>query len=349
MTDPTTNFIQRLKSLELTDNSKLAMRERLVSYLDMHPVVMAPSPTTGLSSFFAFASSRRFSLYAASFLVLIIAGGSVTLAAEGSAPGDALYDVKVHVNEPVMTALATGDTGQAQVAAKIATRRANEAVLLATRGTLTEARRADLTMRFTDSIKKAAEKADALAAAGRPDEALTVKENLAANLAGEAQALGAVATGEKDGDKARAEDLLAVVVASSDQITDASSDGAALVASLGAEGTDGPSSGDDMGTTTLAVGAEGTTTVALEKGLATTTPGTAARTKLRALFANRMEHRLLRITASTTLGNIRTTDQFGTLSLPSVQVDSALPQTSSSGSQGGAGGSEESGTGTLTQ
>src|SRR5689334_9116525 len=135
MTDPATTFLKRLSGITLSDNERLQMRERLAAYAHLHVPLTVPAETqTGLFAFFA---SRRFSTYALALLVLVVAGSGVTFAAEGSAPGDALYAIKIDVNEPVMVAFAPTAEGQAKVAANIATRRVDEAVTLASRGTLT--------------------------------------------------------------------------------------------------------------------------------------------------------------------------------------------------------------------
>ncbi len=215
MTDPITTFLSRLRAVRLSDNERLALRERLVSYTDLHPVYGSDTSPSYTDGFFAVFASRRFARMVPALAVILVAGSAVTFAAEGSAPGDSLYALKIHVNEPVMTAFSPTASGQAQVAADIATRRIDEAVTLATRGTLTPERQAYLSKAFDERVQIAARKSDDLAARGDLSAARKVKAALAAQLAGEAQALGAVTA--KDSSQSR--ELLRSVVATSESIS----------------------------------------------------------------------------------------------------------------------------------
>ena len=63
------------------------------------------------------------------FAILIIAsllGGGVSMAAEQSLPGDALYTIKLNVNEKLVKALAFSDKGKAHWDARLAERRLEE-------------------------------------------------------------------------------------------------------------------------------------------------------------------------------------------------------------------------------
>ncbi|MDB5194915.1 MAG: hypothetical protein JWO84_99 [Parcubacteria group bacterium] len=227
MTDSTTSFLKRLKGITLSNNERLSLRERLAAYADLHQITASSGVRSPFGSFFLFIESRRFSSYTMALLLVVVVGGGVTLAADTSVPGDSLYSIKINVNEPVLTALTPTATGQANVAAQIATRRVDEAVILASRGTLTPERQAYLTQKFDTSVKVAAAKADALASTGDSAGSDTVKANFAANLAGEAQALGAVTTN----DTAQSADLLRTVVATSERISEnGPSDSIAVVA-----------------------------------------------------------------------------------------------------------------------
>jgi hypothetical protein len=220
MNDSTTTFLKRLKGITLSNNERLSLRERLAAYADMHPLREGANVRSPFGSFFYFIESRRFSAYATALLCVIVLGGGVTLAADQSVPGDSLYSIKINVNEPVLTALTPTASGQAKIAAEIATRRVDEAVTLASRGTLTPARQAYLTTKFDASAKVAAVKAQELASTGNSEGAGTVTANFAANLAGEAQALGAVTTK----DSSQSADLLRVVIATSESISGGATD-----------------------------------------------------------------------------------------------------------------------------
>ncbi|MEK7602194.1 MAG: DUF5667 domain-containing protein [Patescibacteria group bacterium] len=216
----TTQFLKRLKDVRLSDNERLRMREHISLYADEHAVHGDTEEFSYDQPFFllAFFSNKRFSTYVGALLIVATFGGTVTLAAEGAVPGTVFYPVKIHVNEPVMTALAPTEEGQARVASRLATRRADEVVKLALEGKLTDEHEAYLTKAFDTQIEKATAKADKLAQSGDSTASAQVKEELTTQLAGEAQALGAVRSTGGTQDKG-AERFLSVIIARSESIS----------------------------------------------------------------------------------------------------------------------------------
>lgn len=289
MTDPTTSFLKRLSAIALSRNERLAMRERLVAYADLHQAEASASSSPAYGGLFGFISSRSFSAYAGALMLFLVMGTGITFAAEGSAPGDSLYAIKINVNEPVMTVLAPTAKGQAKVAATLATRRVDEAVVLASRGTLTAERQTYLAKEFDVRIRIAAKKADDLASTGDAQGAEIVRADLAANLAGEAQALGAVTTSDTSGSG----ELLRVVVATSESISDVG--GTAAIASAIALDTDATTTAEEESAPLVANQATGTPTLMAARSakVASTTMPTrfskhlrVASTTLRVRFAS---------------------------------------------------------------
>ncbi len=76
------------------------------------------------------------SIAVASGLISLLVLGGTAYAAQGSLPGNPLYAVKIHIDEPVQVALAITPEQKAQANASIAERRVAEAQVLAARGTL---------------------------------------------------------------------------------------------------------------------------------------------------------------------------------------------------------------------
>lgn len=260
MTDNhTPHFLKRLKGIALSSNERLMMRERLAAYADMHPTLDATASGTSIFTFFA---SRRFSLYAGALMAFLVVSSGVTFAAEGSVPGDHLYAIKVNVNEPVMTVFSPTATGQAKVAAEIATRRADEAVVLASRGKLTNEHREYLTKEFETRLKIATRKTDELTQAGKSVEAATVKAMLAANIAGEAQALGAVDDEGNEGQRA----FLRVLVAVNEHIEGDDIDAAtAVTIAVSAQADEDTSATSEEPVTLMAKSANATTSVEAQR------------------------------------------------------------------------------------
>lgn len=303
MTNFNPTFLKRLKDLGLSHNEHLALRERLAAYADLHPGIAAPATANG---FFVFLSTRRFATYAFSFLLVLGVTGGVAAASEGSVPGEALYSIKIHVNEPLMTALAATNVDQAKVAAKIATRRADEAVTLASRGELSAQNQQYLSQEFTKSVAKAADRANKLAESGDTVAAANVQADFAANLAGEAQALGALSNSQTDGQRAATEKMLATVVSTSESVAPDDA-GAATAVTVSAVAN------EDAASTTLTESEAASSTGALKN-----------RSYFRTRFA---QH--LHVTASTTLKSI-----FQSQNISNFKTDTAIPaQTTEGGDQ----------------
>ncbi len=110
------------------------------------PLRVTPSP-------YLFFSSRFVSSFAF-VLMLAVVGGSTAYAAEGSVPGDALYAMKVNVNERVAVAFAASPQSRAAVHARLAERRMEEAQVLAVRGTLSTHAKEELEAHFEEHAKE---------------------------------------------------------------------------------------------------------------------------------------------------------------------------------------------------
>src|SRR3989338_9283268 len=63
-------------------------------------------------------------------VVLFVTSSGISYAAQGALPGDALYAVKVRVNEPVLGALALSSSQKAEWAMRVAGERLKEAATL---------------------------------------------------------------------------------------------------------------------------------------------------------------------------------------------------------------------------
>lgn len=123
------------------------------------PMVLHKSPYV----FLAYFQSHGLRSVLAGLLLFVLVGSGTASAAQGSLPGDLLYPVKVSINEKVEAALAPSVAAKAEVAARQAERRVEEAQELAAQGRLDE-KTADA---LTESFDAHAAQAVALA---EPDE-----------------------------------------------------------------------------------------------------------------------------------------------------------------------------------
>lgn len=174
-----------LKALALSDSEKARMREALIFYANENPVIREMAAP----AFSAFFASRAFSLYATMVAMLVVFGGGVTLAAEGSVPGETLYSLKVSVSEPVMTVLATSDEDKARLASKLAVRRLDEVAVLASTGRLTEEKQAELESSFDVHVEALEKHTATLAQKGDLKAAQALSEEFSVSLASEIQLL----------------------------------------------------------------------------------------------------------------------------------------------------------------
>jgi hypothetical protein len=124
--------IRELKRLALSPQEKEAVFARLVAHMEKRPARLVSPWQISVSRF-------RFQYAIASLLIMVLAGGTVTFAAEGALPGDLLYPVKLNVTEPLQGAMVTGEIPKAKWQAQVAVRRLEEAETLAAQGRLNEA------------------------------------------------------------------------------------------------------------------------------------------------------------------------------------------------------------------
>ena len=89
-------------------------------------------------------------------LILLMLTGGTSLAANNTLPGDALYPVKIHLNENVESLLAITAKADAQVNANHAILRLKEAELLANEGKLTPELNTEIKNNFANEVKSLA-------------------------------------------------------------------------------------------------------------------------------------------------------------------------------------------------
>jgi len=156
MTDFDPSLVRSAQTVRLSTEESSRVEKTLFAFMKDHPVDMAAAvkkreraeASTGLFSLFSF----RYSSALAAVLILVLGTGSLSYAAESALPGEALYSVKIHVNEKVQTALAITPEAKAYWEAKRAERRVKEAKRLAETGRLTPEKNDTLIVAFNTHI-----------------------------------------------------------------------------------------------------------------------------------------------------------------------------------------------------
>lgn len=136
----------------LTPQERARMRGVLREYMAMKPI----RPESFEKPRAVWFLSARFVVPGLAF-ALILSSTGISYAAQGALPGDLLYPVKVHVNEPVRGALATSPATRAAWAADVAGERLKEAATLAAAGALSTSTQDELKSSFETHVAIAAD------------------------------------------------------------------------------------------------------------------------------------------------------------------------------------------------
>ncbi len=136
--DPLTQkLITHLRSITLSDTERAALRASLVAKI-REGTVPRPVPSPWAWLLYAKRTQAAFLLA----VIIISYGSTVTLAAEGSVPGDVLYPVKTRVSEPIVRMVtAISPEARATFETGLLEKRLKEAETLDTRETFDPALR----------------------------------------------------------------------------------------------------------------------------------------------------------------------------------------------------------------
>jgi hypothetical protein len=146
-------LLEEAKTLQLSTGEKNAMRQELRAFIhgDVRKPELARHNQRSMVEVFKLTFIKPMPILIA---ILIALGGGTSFAAQQSLPGDALYSVKVHVNEEVKSLLAMSPEAKAEVEADLAAERLEEAEKLAARGELDAQVRAHLEENFQEHADK---------------------------------------------------------------------------------------------------------------------------------------------------------------------------------------------------
>jgi hypothetical protein len=124
-------------------------------------------------------------------LALVLGGGGISYAAEGSLPGDMLYPVKVSINEPVRGFVAFSDEAKISWNIERVERRFNEAEELAVEKRLSADTRATLQGRFKDHSDDAQLRIKNVASSD-PEKAVELSSSLETTIKAHSRILGSI-------------------------------------------------------------------------------------------------------------------------------------------------------------
>jgi len=120
-------FIHEAREVRLTAREKRAMLSAIIG------PARIPSP---YSFFLAVVEHRHRLAVAAMFAAVVITSGGTSFAASGALPGEALYSIKVNINEEIQSFVAPNPTAKAKVEVSRTEKRLEEAESLSKSGKL---------------------------------------------------------------------------------------------------------------------------------------------------------------------------------------------------------------------
>ncbi|KKT78723.1 MAG: hypothetical protein UW75_C0039G0007 [Parcubacteria group bacterium GW2011_GWF2_44_8] len=152
-------FNTKAQTIKLSVAEKRDLRERVVSYMEYHPLpnsTRTAGQSVDLTSPVFFISRAKFwqtAKLSTAFVLMLIVG--VSYAAEQAVPGDALYAIKVGVNEEFRSTMARSPYEKVVWETERLNRRISEARLLANEGRLTE----EVEVQVAQAVKEHSENA----------------------------------------------------------------------------------------------------------------------------------------------------------------------------------------------
>lgn len=204
----------------IKDDLALSPEERSLMRAELERVSMPVISGAVLSPYLFFTGPLRF---AGAFAVLVIAalGGSSAFASS-ALPGDALYSVKIHLNESVERTLAPSPVAKAVVDIKHAEERLSEVELLAARGDAADTDVADVAEQVAVAVASATDTAHDLANSGDEAKADSIHARISSALLAHADILDAQAGSLDDEDSGRSLRALSFAVSATADEADAS-------------------------------------------------------------------------------------------------------------------------------
>ncbi|MEK7579054.1 MAG: hypothetical protein AAB460_00770 [Patescibacteria group bacterium] len=157
MTDDISHIFKESKNITLSAEKKSVLRARLITHMALpetpipsfHTDEIAPIRSPFVSSLFVFVTRPL----PVALLIVILLGGGIVSAAEGTLPGDTLYSFKVRVNENVASLAAVTPEAKREWNTRRIERRLLEAEELAAHGDLDKEAGRILTAHITAHVE----------------------------------------------------------------------------------------------------------------------------------------------------------------------------------------------------
>lgn len=170
----------RSREFILTKGEQQEIKEKIISFMDAHPLqtpISIPVPQANRVYFYM----QRVGVVTL-FLFAVVGGSGVSLAAERSLPGDILYPIKTQINERISTSLALTEKNRAKLEAELISRRLVEAEQLAIKGKLDIETSANIGKKIKQHVNAVTINISELKENNQLDDAIDINTSLNSNL-----------------------------------------------------------------------------------------------------------------------------------------------------------------------
>jgi hypothetical protein len=220
-------------SLKLRGVTRFAFISGLSRFFSRRRVREAAVPRQEYRGYPALLFAKRFMPVFSILLAASLAVGGISSAAEGALPGDALYPVKVGVNEEVRSYLTVSPQAKAAWESRRVERRLEEAESLASKDRLDAAARADIETRVAIHTARINENVDDLEDSDDFENAAEASSHLEGALAAHRKILSRISDGPEVGKKSEIAALAAAVDSETAQAGESRSKNEGAVADRG--------------------------------------------------------------------------------------------------------------------
>lgn len=144
-------ILSEAQNINLSNEEKLSIKNVIISHVQNTPIVQKPVKSP-FSSFNLLTFRALYTIPVALF-VFVMAGAGTSYVAQSSLPGDALYPVKLNVNENFESLMAVSPEAKADIDLKQVSTRLDEAEALNVSGNLTEVKSQALQANFSKKVE----------------------------------------------------------------------------------------------------------------------------------------------------------------------------------------------------
>lgn len=168
-------ILAEASNIRLSNEEKLSIKNAVISHVQNNPIIQKPIKSPFRS--FNLLTFRALYTIPVALFVFIMAGAGTSYVAQSSLPGDALYPVKLNVNENIESLIAVSPEAKAEIDLKQVSTRLDEAEALNVSGNLTEVKSQSLQANFSKKVESLNKNLDEVKRKGNSKKAEKVSES----------------------------------------------------------------------------------------------------------------------------------------------------------------------------